>query len=160
MSSRPSSRSGNTAPVPQGPNRLTRLLIASAVAYLVMNLLHLIARTTEAYQSNIQSAVNQVWGDGTTAQVETGPVFSLWNLLTWLVVLAIYAVVHVYLSRQRNWARATGIVLACLGSALALFGFFNVFFYGWFGLVVGLGIVAFVTVNVIWIVAALRTRWS
>ncbi|MDO5618176.1 hypothetical protein [Kocuria sp.] len=154
-------------PVPQSPRgssdgqfnskKLSTWLLISAGAYLVMNLLHVIARTTETYQTNVTSAVNELMGEsGVTMTPE--PAVGVTNLLMWAVVLGLYALINAFLRQGKNWARVTGIVLACLGSAAALFGMFNILFYGAFGIVVALGVVAFIAVNVVWIVAAVRGR--
>ena len=89
---------------------------------------------------------------------ETNTGVGLQEILGLAAVMAVYALIYSYLRKGKNWARVTGIVLACLGSALALVGFFDAFFYGMYGIVVALAIVAFVAVNVVWIVAAIRGR--
>lgn len=103
------------------------------------------------------SAADRDFGDGSTT-VEFNPGVGLWSIVGPLAVLAVYALIYSYLRKGKNWARVTGIVLACLGSAFSLVGFFDAFFYGLYGIVVALAIVAFVAVNVVWIVAAIRGR--
>lgn len=151
---RPPQNAGNT--VFDGL-RLSKLLVASAAVYLLIYVLHVIGRSTETYRDNMAAAADRVLGDG-AAGLELDPGVNLWNLLWVAVVLALYALIYIYLRRGKNWARVTGIVLACLGSASALFGFFDAYFYGLYGIAVAVAIIAFVAVNVMWIVAAIRGR--
>lgn len=137
--------------------RLSKLLLVSAGAYLLVHVLHLIGRSTQAYHDNLISAADRVFGDGSTT-VEINPGVGLWSIVGPLAVLALYALIYIYVRKGQNWARVTGIVLACLGAASSLMGFFDAFFYGLYGIVVALAIVAFVAVNVVWIVAAIRGR--
>lgn len=137
--------------------KLSKLLLVSAGAYLIMRVLHLIGRSLETYRENLSSAADRVLGEGAPG-VEINPGVNVWSMVGLVVVLAVYALIYTYLRRGKNWARVTGIVLACLGAATSLIGFFDAFFYGLYGIVVALAIVAFVAVNVMWIVAAVRGR--
>lgn len=154
QSFRPPQNAGNT--VFDGP-RLSKLLVASAAVYLLNSVLHLIGRSTETYRDNLSAAADRVLGDG-AAGLEFDPGIDLWGLLGLAVALVLYALIYIYLRQGRNWARVTGILLACLGSAWVLFGFFDAYFYGLYGIAVAAVIIAFVAVNVVWIVAAIRGR--
>lgn len=162
QSSNPSNPAGgsgiNARQLVTGP--LNILLIASAGAYLILNILHMVARSTETYRTNLLGAFDQVAesGSGWDVTLDTSSPFTMSTLLGWMIVLGLYAVVLTFLVLGAKWARVLGIVLACLGSANALFGFLYVIFYGFFGLVVGLAIIVYVAINVAWIVTAVRTK--
>ncbi|KAA9394277.1 hypothetical protein FCK90_07285 [Kocuria coralli] len=149
--------------MPQQPqqllsNRLYSLLIASAGAYVLLNVLHAIARSTDTYRDKLLTAYDEVMGPGSSSALDTSSAVGFTSVLGWIVVLGVYALVLVLLMREKRWARPAGIALACLGSAAALFGLIYVFFYGMLGLVVAAVIVIYAAINVAWVVTAVRTR--
>ncbi|WP_144790663.1 hypothetical protein [Kocuria palustris] len=149
-----------TTGAPGNLKRLRSLLIASAVLFLLLALAQIIGRTTMAYARSLQDAAQMYEGLGIPMSgAQTGGLaFGVSNIISWVVTLALYALVFVLLTRAPGPARILGIILAILGSIGALFAFISAFAYGWAAILVILAGLAFIVVNIMWIVQAVKTK--
>ena len=66
--------------------------------------------------------------------------------------------VLVLLTRKPGAGRIMGIILAILGSIGALFAFISAFAYGWVAVLVILVGLAFIAVNIMWIIQAIKAK--
>lgn len=138
--------------------RLQRLLLVSAGLFLLLGILQVLGRTTLAWALHLQETAGML-GVGVSG-LNTSATWALTpgNILSWIITLGLYALVLFLLNRQPRAGRITGIVLAVLGGLGAFGALVNAFNYSWVGFFVAVTALAFLAVNVLWIVRAARTR--
>lgn len=140
-----------------GLKRLRTLLFVSAGLYLLLAIAQIIGRTTMAYARSLQEA-SEMFGLDMGGATSGGLAFGVGNIISWVVTLALYALVLFLLTRAPGPARIIGIILAILGSLGALFAFISAFTYGWAAILVVLVGLAFIAVNVLWIIQAIKAK--
>lgn len=138
--------------------RLQRLLLVSAGLFLLLGIVQVLGRTTMAYALHLQEGAEMFGFDSSIVTQGTTWAITPGNVISWVITLALYALVLFLLNRRPGAGRITGIVLAVLGGLGAIGALFSAFTYGWVGFLVAIIAVAFIAVNVVWIVRAARTR--
>lgn len=154
------------ATAPPEVRRLLTLTLASAVLYLLSQLVSLFgtdtADTADALQQQGLSAA-----EAATLAEQTAAIGMVAAIVLIVVALVLYALIYVFLKKGRNWARVLGIVLLILSTVLTALGIVTTLALGGLaagglGIVVTLLSVAFVVVNVLWLVTAFKApvkRW-
>lgn len=80
------------------------------------------------------------------------------DIIGWIIVLGLYALVFALINRGSGAGRITGIIFAVLGSLGALGSFISAFSYGWVAILVVLVALAFIAVNIMWIIQAVKAK--
>ncbi|MCJ8504127.1 hypothetical protein MRU69_04500 [Kocuria flava] len=146
---------------PAAPPQLKRLLsltLLSAALYAVSSIVSLVASSTMDMTS-MAERMGMPADQAQQAEAMAGQSAALSvvsGLVTLAIALGLYALVYVFVKKGRNWARILGVVLASLSALSVLFGFLGYWLYGGWGVVLMAVGVAFVVVNVLWIVTAFR----
>lgn len=148
------------APVPPPPElkRLLSLTLLSAALYLVNGVVSAVLMA-----STDLGAMYERMGLPAEEAEQAGAMATRMNGLTvvstlggLIVALGLYALVFFFLKKGANWARILGIVLAVVSAVSTLLGFLGAVLYGaWAVVLIAIG-VAFVVVNVLWIVTAVK----
>lgn len=146
------------APAPPLLGRLLTLTLASAGLYTLYAITSLVLTSTmdlaEAYE-RMGMPAEQADRAGAMAG-RFGELTVLAGLVVMAVVLGLYALVYVFLKKGQNWARVLGIVLAILSALSVLTGFLSAWIFGGWGFVLIAVGIAFIVVNVLWLVTAFK----
>ena len=145
-------------PAPRQLKRLLGLTVASGVLYAALGVVVTIIYATMDFAAMYQRMgvpAEDAGQIGTMVEQMRG--ISIASGVIGLVVLVgLYVMEYVFLSKGANWARILGIVLAILSAVGFLGNLFGFWLYGqWAIVLIGLGI-AFIAVNIAWLVTAFR----
>lgn len=140
--------------------RLRTLLFASAGLFLLLGIVQVLGRTTRAYALSLQEAAEaaEQFGIDLGGQTAGGLAIGVGNIISWIITLGLYALVLFLLNSKPGAGRIVGIILAILGSLGALGAFISAFNYGWVAILVILVGIAFIAVNVMWIIQAIKAK--
>ncbi|MFI7482434.1 hypothetical protein ACH9EU_08445 [Kocuria sp. M1R5S2] len=146
------------APAPAQLKRLLVLTVASGVLYVLLGVVVMVMFATMDFAQVYQRMgvpAEEAGQMGTMVERMRG--FSLASgLLTLAVLVGLYVMEYVFLRRGANWARIVGIVLAILSSVTFLGNLFGFWLYGqWAMVLIAIG-VAFIAVNIAWLVTAFQ----
>ena len=144
------------APAPPQLKRLLGLTVASGALYAALGVVVTIIYTTMDFAAMYQRMgvpAEDAGQIGTMVEQMRG--ISIASGVIGLVVLVgLYVMEYVFLSKGANWARILGMVLAILSAVAFLGNLFGFWLYGqWAIVLIGLGI-AFIAVNIAWLVTA------
>ena len=153
----PGQRRGSPSAPPQ-LKRLLGLTLASGALYLALGVVVTIIYTTmdftQVYQRMGVPAEDAQQVGTMVEQMRGVSVAS--GVIALVVLVGLYAMEYVFLRKGANWARILGIVLAILSSLGLLGNLFGFWLYGqWAIVLIAIGI-AFIAVNIAWLVTALR----
>ena len=146
------------APAPPQLKRLLGLTVASGALYAALGVVVTVIYATMDFAAMYQRMgvpAEDAGQIGTMVEQMRG--ISIASGVIGLVVLVgLYVMEYVFLSKGANWARILGIVLAILSAVGFLGNLFGFWLYGqWAIVLIGLGI-AFIAVNIAWLVTAFR----
>ena len=144
------------APAPPQLKRLLGLTVASGALYAALGVVVTVIYATMDFAAMYQRMgvpAEDAGQIGTMVEQMRG--ISIASGVIGLVVLVgLYVMEYVFLSKGANWARILGIVLAILSAVGFLGNLFGFWLYGqWAIVLIGLGI-AFIAVNIAWLVTA------
>ncbi|KLU09652.1 hypothetical protein BJF77_00685 [Kocuria sp. CNJ-770] len=143
---------GRPAAAPPELGRLLTLTLASAGLYLLSQLVSLFTSF-----SGDQTAVLEESGLSADQIASLQGTATITSIVLIVVAMALYALIYVFLKKGKNWARILGIVLGIISVVSTVLGLL----VGGMA-IAGLGIVslilaiAFVVVNVLWLVTAFK----
>ncbi|TDL42449.1 hypothetical protein [Kocuria rosea] len=146
------------APAPPQLTRLLGLTVASGALYAALGVVVTIIYSTMDFATMYQRMgvpAEDAGQIGTMVEQMRG--ISMASGVIGLVVLVgLYVMEYVFLSKGANWARILGIVLAILSAVGFLGNLFGFWLYGqWAIVLITIGI-AFIAVNIAWLVTAFR----
>ena len=143
-------------PAPRQLKRLLGLTVASGALYAALGVVVTIIYATMDFAAMYQrmgmpaedaGQIGTMMGQLRGFSIASGAIAVV-------VLLGLYATAYVFLKKGANWARITATVLAILSSLGFLGNLFGFWLYGQWALVlIGLGI-AFIAVNIAWLVTA------
>ena len=146
------------APAPRQLKRLLGLTVTSGALYTVLGVVVTVIFATmdfaEMYQRMGVPAEDAGQVGAMMGQMRGFSIAS--GLIAIVVLVGLYATEYVFLRKGANWARIVGIVAAILSSLGFLGNIFGFWLYGqWAIVLTGLG-VAFIVVNIAWLVTAFQ----
>ena len=145
-------------PAPPQLKRLLGLTVASGVLYAALGVV-----VTVMYATMDFAAMYQRMGMPAEDAGQIGTMFEQMRgvsiasgVMAVVVLVGLYVMEYVFLSKGANWARILGIVLAILSAVTFFTNLFGSWLYGqWAIVLITIG-VAFIAVNIAWVVSASR----
>lgn len=138
--------------------RLLGLTVASGALYAALGVVVTIIYATMDFAAMYQRMgvpAEDAGQIGTMVEQMRG-VSIVSGVIAVVVLVGLYATAYVFLRKGANWARIVGTVLAILSSLGFLGNLFGFWLYGqWAIVLIALGI-AFIAVNIAWLVTAFR----
>lgn len=146
------------APAPRQLKRLLGLTVASGALYAALGVVVTVIFATTDFAAMYQRMgvpAEDAGRVGTMMEQMRG--FSIASgVIAVVVLVGLYATEYVFLRKGANWARIVGIVAAILSSLGFLGNLFGFWLYGqWAIVLIALG-VAFIVVNIAWLVTAFQ----
>ena len=146
------------APAPPQLKRLLGLTVASGALYAALGVVVTIIYTTMDFAAMYQRMgmpAEDAGQIGTMVEQMRGVSIAS-GVIGLVVLVGLYVMEYVFLSKGANWARILGIVLAILSAVGFLGNLFGFWLYGqWAIVLITIG-VAYILVNIAWLVTALR----
>lgn len=146
------------APAPPQLKRLLGLTVASGALYAALGVVVTIIYTTMDFAAMYQRMgmpAEDAGQIGTMVEQMRGISIAS-GVIALVVLVGLYVMEYVFLSKGANWARILGIVLATLSAVGFLGNLFGFWLYGqWAIVLITIGI-AFIAVNIAWLVTAFR----
>lgn len=145
-------------PAPRQLKRLLGLTVASGALYAALGVVVTVVYATMDFAAMYQRMgmpAEDAGQIGTMVEQMRGVSIAS-GVIALVVLVGLYVMEYVFLSKGANWARILGIVLAILSSVTFLGNLFGFWLYGqWAIVLITIGI-AFIAVNIAWLVTVFR----
>lgn len=145
-------------PAPAQLRRLLGLTVASGVLYTALGVVVTVIYATTDFAAMYQRMgmpAEDAGRIGTMVEQMRGVSIAA-GVIAVVVLVGLYVMEYVFLSKGANWARILGIVLAVLSALGFLGNLFGFWLYGQWAIVLTAIGIAFIIVNIVWLVTALR----
>lgn len=145
-------------PAPPQLKRLLGLTVASGALYAALGVVVTIIYATTDFAAMYQRMgmpAEDAGQIGTMVEQMRGVSIAS-GVIALVVLVGLYVMEYVFLRKGANWAGILGIVLAILSAVTFLGNLFGFWLYGQWAIVLTAIGIAFIAVNIVWLVTAFR----